>query len=272
MSRTRHPRSPSAALRGRGLRAGLGLVTATSLLLWLWVRRGPSGQVVLPRAERPDQALFCAVLEQNTRAAKGPLVIAGRTLQFRGHWDETRIRLLRMANENPELEALAERCLQENRKPASVRPFTCPASPALIPGLDVDLTFRNGWAGFRTRYPGADGIIQFSVPAYSNDERTALLCFAYDRGPKAGYRAFILLRFKDGAWIEEDRDYAVVSHALPKSGAVRQPAHIGRHRTLWSAEPAHDPGGGPGGRSMGSSFRLPHRGGSSGAGARALSD
>jgi hypothetical protein len=68
-----------------------------------------------------------------------------------------------------------------------------------------------GWKRFRVKFPGAEGLLDLSLPGYSLDGMRAIVCYSVSRGSLSGEVWVALLRRKAGSWDVEWREILVQS-------------------------------------------------------------
>jgi hypothetical protein len=140
-----------------------------------------------------DLAVFRTVLASRLLRGKGAYLILRETMPTRDFSN-----LLRLGHtEGKGVPAAALISLRQRNERRILLP-TFPSGRPLrfVPRRDVPATR----AAFARAFPGTVGTCEFSLPGYTADRSTALVCVSHWEGPKSAGTFPILLRRETGHW------------------------------------------------------------------------
>ena len=176
-------------------------LTTVALLLLAACARAPSPQ--LPASDPTDEAAVqSTVLNEFAREARS-LVVLGNTVRGANHYVDEDYR-----GALQELGALAAGLREDfDRKRAETVPVRqlsarIPVTLVSRPALDSigGANPREYWDAFRSRFPGAFGLIALSRVGFSSDGSHAMVLADYGCGGRCGGTRYYLLERAAGSW------------------------------------------------------------------------
>jgi hypothetical protein len=153
-----------------------------------------------------SEIVHVALAPASASAGEKYIVIASepRTSGIEREWIETHISMAAKSEHLPDIAHMVADYEERNAKeqlPTSLEARNL----KIVSAGELARMFRGdvigGWKRFRSRFPGADALIDLSLPGYSADRTWAVLTYSVARGSLSQEVWVALLHRQSGAWI-----------------------------------------------------------------------